>query len=510
MKNLIKATLFFLICCCLLMSAYSLADQNKLDSLHQLIKTATQDTIRINTLNQLCREYWFNDPDKAMGFGNKALSITEKTKYYKGKGDSYNNIATVHLIQGNYPIALKYYSISIKTYEENGLRSLMAPPYNNIGIIYDYQGDYEKAIDYHLKSLTIREEINDKKGMAMSYNNIGAIYFNQKNYKKTLDYYMKALSIYEEVGDKTQAIANTLTNIGNVYNRQKNHTKTLEYYQNSLTVFEEIGDKKGISVTYSNIGSVYAEQAAYLSDEKVKSDIYERALYYQLKGLRMKEEMGDKLGLTYTFRSIGDLHLQKGELTKAITLFSKSATLADEIGAKVELMKAYKSLSNGYVQQYNHKKAYAYYKLSSEIKDSLYNEDKAKEIGKLEAKYEMEKKIAEEKRLADEQTRIKVTRIKRRNILQYSSILIVIVILSLSLFMLGRLNIGIRMLEGMTFITFLIIFETVLVLLDPYIEIWTGGEPAYKLAINAGLAGVIFPLHQFFEGLLKRRIIKSK
>jgi len=35
--------------------------------------------------------------------------------------------------------------------------------------------------------------------------------------------------------------------------------------------------------------------------------------------------------------------------------------------------------------------------LYSQVKDSLFDEDKSKEIGKLEAKYEMERTIEEEK-----------------------------------------------------------------------------------------------------------------
>ncbi|MBL4716398.1 MAG: hypothetical protein JKX95_07160, partial [Bacteroidia bacterium] len=46
--------------------------------------------------------------------------------------------------------------------------------------------------------------------------------------------------------------------------------------------------------------------------------------------------------------------------------------------------------------------------------------------------------------------------------------------------------------------------------LDPYIEEWTGGAPGYKLLFNALLAGLIFPLHQFFEGKLKKRLLKTK
>ncbi|MBL4715668.1 MAG: hypothetical protein JKX95_03455 [Bacteroidia bacterium] len=64
--------------------------------------------------------------------------------------------------------------------------------------------------------------------------------------------------------------------------------------------------------------------------------------------------------------------------------------------------------------------------------------------------------------------------------------------------------------EGIIFISFLILFEFVLVLADPHIERYTGGAPGYKLLFNAGIAGLMFPLHHFFEGKLKKRIIKAQ
>jgi hypothetical protein len=41
--------------------------------------------------------------------------------------------------------------------------------------------------------------------------------------------------------------------------------------------------------------------------------------------------------------------------------------------------------------------------------------------------------------------------------------------------------------------------------MDPYIENWTGGAPAYKLIINASLAALIFPLHNFFEARMTKK-----
>lgn len=165
-------------------------------------------------------------------------------------------------------------------------------------------------------------------------------------------------------------------------------------------------------------------------------------------------------------------------------------------------------MSNLSIAKDDYKNALKYYKEQQEIEDSLFNEEKSKEIGKLEAKYEMEKKMQEEKLLAEEHARQEADKKSRRDNLQYSGILIFLVILGAGLMALGRFAIPIRLAEGMIFFSFLLFFEFMLVMLDPYIENYSGGEPAYKLLFNAVLAGLIFPLHSFFESKLKSKLAK--
>jgi len=74
---------------------------------------------------------------------------------------------------------------------------------------------------------------------------------------------------------------------------------------------------------------------------------------------------------------------------------------------------------------------------------------------------------------------------------------------------LSRTNLSTELAEGMVFLAFLILFEFLLILTDPYFEEWSGGAPAIKLVINGGLALIILPLHRFFERFMKKRLLKK-
>ncbi|PCH87030.1 MAG: hypothetical protein COB88_06295, partial [Flavobacteriales bacterium] len=75
---------------------------------------------------------------------------------------------------------------------------------------------------------------------------------------------------------------------------------------------------------------------------------------------------------------------------------------------------------------------------------------------------------------------------------------------------LGFINVSERMAEGIIFFSFLILFEFLLVLADPYIEGWSGGAPGIKLLFNASIAAFIFPLHSLFERKLKTRFVNQQ
>ena len=141
------------------------------------------------------------------------------------------------------------------------------------------------------------------------------------------------------------------------------------------------------------------------------------------------------------------------------------------------------------------------------MKDSLFNEDKSKEIGKIEASHEFEMDQMEHDREQQEISQQLAATKSRRDNLQYSGILIFLVAIFAGVFMLGKISIPIKLAEGMIFFAFLLFFEFMLVVLDPYIEDYSSGAPAIKLLFNAVLAGMIFPLHSLLESKMKSRLL---
>ncbi|MFY0674085.1 MAG: hypothetical protein JXQ87_11795 [Bacteroidia bacterium] len=167
-----------------------------------------------------------------------------------------------------------------------------------------------------------------------------------------------------------------------------------------------------------------------------------------------------------------------------------------------------------------YRRAYNALSLAMELKDSLLNIKKIEAVSNIEEKYNSEKKTNEIQRLKlDSINRAEAERVKlekqqqeekvtqRRNRIQYSAVLILVILLATFIATSSKMKIKPRIAEGMIFFFFILLFEFALVVTDPWVDSLTRGQVGYKIAINTVIALILFALHQRFENALKRAIL---
>ena len=342
------------------------ANSTKTDSLLKALQTTTHDTTRINTLNDLAWELKFNNPDTAIYYSKQALTLAEKlvlsgdegAEWEKGIANSYRNLGAFNYLKGNYPLALDHYNKALSINNRLNDKKGIATTLGNIGLVYSGQGDYPKALEYYFKALKINKEFGRKINIANNLGNIGIVYYDQGDYPKALEYYFKSLKMREELENKS-LIAIQLGNIGSVYYDQGDYPKTLEYYFKALKMDEELGDKSGIASWLGGIGIVYAKQAERnRSADKVHGGIginpsdslYNKALEYHFKALKMDEELRNKNGIARHLGNIGSLYTEQKKYTKAERYLLQALEVSTEIGALSLIKDHNQSLSDLYEQ----------------------------------------------------------------------------------------------------------------------------------------------------------------
>ncbi|PHS47446.1 MAG: hypothetical protein COB05_09305 [Marinobacter sp.] len=467
------------------------------DSMRLLLNSEIHDTTRIITLNQMSWSIKQTNLDSSINLASEALRISKSIKWQHGMANSFAKLGVFYYFRGEYHKSREYHSYALEINIDLGRLRQTAINLGNIGVAYRNLGDYPNALEYYFRALSIEEKMGRKKGIATKLGNIGIVYKEQEDLDKALEYYLKALEISEEIND-TRGVARHLGNIGVVYRKRFEYSSALEYYFRAVKLEQETGNIYGESGNYSNIGNVYMD----LKD-------YPMALEYQLKGLVLYKEIGNVGGVALNLGNIGVTYTELEEYGKAEEYLKQALAHSSSSGIKELLKDQYLYISRVYDSTDNPSKAFSSYKMHIVYRDSLNNEENTRAQTRTEMKYEYEKAQLVKEQEEKEAARVVAEETSRRNNLQYSVILIAILILFGGVLSLGFINVSERMAEGIIFFSFLILFEFLLVLADPYIDKWSGGAPGFKLLFNAGIAALIFPMHAFFEGKMKKRLVKS-
>jgi len=390
---------------------------------------------------------------------------------------------------------LKYFNEALPILKKLNNRVLLANNYTNIGLVYWYKGFLNTSLDYYFKALKIIDETDDVAGFSFTLSTIGIIYNDLGDYYKAMDYFNKSLEICDKLNNRS-GIAYAKANIADTYVKILNYDKAQELLIQASEIFKEIGDINAYSGTLINLGNIY-----------IKLGKLDEAYDYFQKYLKISGENRDKSKNVVCNINIGEIFNMKGKHILALKFLFHGLELAKEIG-NISLMRdAYKNISDSYSKLNNYRKAYQYHQLYNTFKDSIFNEIRSNEIGRIEAKYEYEKLQQEKKHKLIEQLKIQKEKVIYRNTIQYFGIFIFVILLFITIQVVGKYKASINIVDALIFITFLLFFEFILVVIEPFADNLTSNIPIFKLLINVGIAIVLIPIHRI-ETKFRHRSVK--
>lgn len=270
---------------------------------------------------------------------------------------------------------------------------------NNIGINYLWKSDFPKALSYFLQGLKKREGLKDSLAMSQSYSNIGIVYSELKEYTLAQFYFLKALMIKQKIKDKN--IASLYSNIAALFGDTKKYIPALFYEKKALDISLKNNNYKMIAQSYQNIASTF---------EEIQN--HDSSLFYQNKAIEIRKKIGDKMGLATSYANLVGVYNSLKQYKMAILNGEESLDILSEIGAKEIEIGLHKSLANTFYKSKNFEKSLFHYQLYTQIKDSVFNLEKTKELSDLKTQFEVKK---------TQQKFFEVARKKEKNIIILSA-----------------------------------------------------------------------------------------
>lgn len=370
----------------LMIQSLALANQ-RVDSLRQLISEEIPDTTRVEAMSLLAFYLQYTDPIESEDMARSALELSRRIQFKRGEAASYYSLAGANWMMGNYDKAMEFTLLNLQLNEVLRDSARIVNARGMLGILYNEQNDHREALEQFIMVYDYWSRTTQNQKIFTSANNVGSAYFHMKIYDSALLFYNRGYEHLLKANDQTnQALC--LNNIGGVYRETGAYDKAISYFERAKKVSMAVGNRRDEAVSHGNLGKAYM----------LKNDL-ESAKNELIQGFQKGQALGS---VKITLEIVEDLY-------------------------KVEARKK------------NEAQALRYHEIFTQLKDSIYNQEKLEQIKKLETSYEIEKR---ERELELRQQKIALLESDRkiqalwRNIL--ALVVIFIVILALAIWVYQR------------------------------------------------------------------------
>jgi len=353
----------------------------KEDSLKHILKTTSSPFQLNSTKLALAEIYVSDDAQQAIIYGNEASLWFKQNHYektlarcYKALGISYHNVSNYELAIYNLMLALHLFENEKNSLQSNEVKM-------KLSVSYLFANKLSAALNYAMDAKSFYEKSDNFSQLAKVYNNLGLIFQDAGNLDSALLFHQKAMMLRQKMKD-TMGMAKSYINIANVYFVQNKFTEALHNYQIALDIATNKKDKLQVFNTLFNISKCY-----------LQSKDIDSALMYAQKAIACSKECDD--------------------LTSAKDAYFLMAEISENY--------------------HQYKEAYYYYHCGDSIESLIFNLESNKNILELETKYQTEKK---EKELVVKSLEVKNQdlQLKKRQLIIYGFILVIIIITGLGLF----------------------------------------------------------------------------
>ncbi|MEJ2006309.1 MAG: tetratricopeptide repeat protein, partial [Cyclobacteriaceae bacterium] len=250
--------------------------------------------------------------------------------------------------------------------------------YYNFCQVYAAIGNYDKAIDYAFRGLRISEQQKDERQTNIGFVELQDIYKQTGDDENWLKYIRKAL-VFARKTDNGMRTADLNYSLS-LYYIDHHQLDSAEYYMNAgLDFYKENNMVEGLGRGYLMKGHIhYARKEFDLAIET-----YTTAL---------ESFSPSSIEISRAYQSLGESYVQKMDFESAEQYLSEALNMRLKSGEVSQISATYKALAENSRLSGAYKQAYAYLELFNIYQDSLFNENKAKQIAELGLQYETEKK----------------------------------------------------------------------------------------------------------------------
>jgi tetratricopeptide (TPR) repeat protein len=416
---------------------------------------------------------------QALTYSNEAMAMasnmdndTARVRAYLSLGDAYLNMNEMLL-------ALQHFMAGMNLAESDGKDELLRDAYQYMERFYASIHEYPKAVDYGMKAFELDGRLGDGIVMLLDNDRIGELYVQSKQNEIAIRFYERSFRLADSLHMEFMKF-NSYFRIFNMYTLSNEFSKGLSYieaHRDIVNFLDSIGAQFFVGEIY---GMAMVERGGYDS-----------ALYYFRRSEpELERNANPEIQCNFYIYFAHYYQLVKA-YPSAISYYKKALDRASVMQGLEYEEAIGDSLKGLYGKMGDYKNALFYETYSNDVRDSIRNQTSATELMKVE--------VDNDNRRRDRLAREEEQRVEHRHNLQYMGLTVGLVVLFVGLVMLGRLAVPLSLIRALGFLSFIFLFEFIILLADKPIQAWTAEEPWKVLMIKIVLGAGLVPLHHWLE-----------
>jgi signal transduction histidine kinase len=348
---------------------------------------------RFDLMNDLAWEHRFAYPDSTIAYSHQAYDFGRSIKLSKGLARSLNILGVALNYKGDRLGAFEQYTRAHELAILQNDSIQIAHTNNNIGRLFYEQGLLSRSYDYFVKARSLFTSVNDSSGLAYTYQSLANLYKSQRDYAKAEDNYLKAYYIRLYLGNPRD-IMSAQVYLGRSYQESDQIEKSILFFELADSTGHVINDEINLAEIKTYLAESYLLHGDLAKAESMCNDGL--AVILRKNNIRMMPQ---------GYHTMGQILLQKNDLTGAKKYFAMSLDIAERIkdlNAKMDayfyLWKVSERLNNKSDVLRNHNQYLV-------LKDSIKDLDLTRQVERLQFEIDIQRKEQENELLKANQAR---------------------------------------------------------------------------------------------------------
>src|SRR5580700_8860429 len=205
-------------------------------------------------------------------------------------------------------------------------------------VLYD-KGDFAGARSAFEQALNTFQKIGDGE-IGVTTVSLGNVYFELGKLEEARRYYEQALRFHQETGANPANIGSDIGSIALVLDGLGDLVGATRMHEKSLQGFRDGGDQRGESATLENLGNVLVE----------RGELSQAMSYYE-QGISLAEKIGYKEGRVFNLGGLAQISLIRDQVSQARDQAEQVLTFQKEVGDSVEIARSQIALATIVIEE---------------------------------------------------------------------------------------------------------------------------------------------------------------